>query len=392
MRFLLLVAITFASTADAEPWKRHTIDNSSRGADGVRLMDVNGDGLQDITTGWEQGGVIRVYLHPGHQKAKQHWPAVTVGKVKSPEDAVFVDLDNDGRVDVVSCCEGKTKTIFAHWAPKQKSDYLKPDAWITQPIASTQSKQSWMFAVPLEIDGQHGIDLVVGSKGGNATIGWLQAPASPRDMSAWKFHPLYKAGWIMSLEVIDIDQDGDLDVVASDRKGKTTGIIWLENPGKEQSDWQTHRLAGDGLEVMFLDIGDLNGDAVDDIACATRNGKSLVMLRETTSQRPKYAIQHVENASHANGKAAAIGDIDLDGHADLVVTHNTGKKRSHPGVVWFPGKRGDIQSNAHDISGQQGVKFDIAKLVDLDGDGDLDVITCEEVDNLGVFWYENPTR
>ena len=32
----------------AEPWKRHTIDKSSRGADGVRLADVNGDGLQDI--------------------------------------------------------------------------------------------------------------------------------------------------------------------------------------------------------------------------------------------------------------------------------------------------------------------------------------------------------
>ena len=29
-------------------------------------------------------------------------------------------------------------------------------------------------------------------------------------------------------------------------------------------------------------------------------------------------------------------------------------------------------------------------LADLDGDGDLDVLTCEEVGNLGVIWYENP--
>ena len=27
---------------------------------------------------------------------------------------------------------------------------------------------------------------------------------------------------------------------------------------------------------------------------------------------------------------------------------------------------------------------------DLDGDGDPDAVTCEEVENLGVFWYENP--
>ncbi len=46
----------------------------------------------------------------------------------------------------------------------------------------------------------------------------------------------------------------------------------------------------------------------------------------------------------------------------------------------------------HPISGPQGIKFDLVKLLDLDGDGDLDVLTCEERDNLGVIWYENPLR
>ena len=46
--------------------------------------------------------------------------------------------------------------------------------------------------------------------------------------------------------------------------------------------------------------------------------------------------------------------------------------------------------NVIDVSGSVGVKFDLVELVDQDGDGDLDAITCEEVDNLGVFWFENP--
>ena len=46
----------------------------------------------------------------------------------------------------------------------------------------------------------------------------------------------------------------------------------------------------------------------------------------------------------------------------------------------------------HPISGPQGVKFDLVQLIDLDDDGDLDVLTCEETDNLGVIWYENPLR
>ena len=71
---------SFASET-TKPWKRHTIDKSSIGADGIRLLDVNGDGLNDIATGWEEGGIIRAYLHPGKAKAKELWPKVTVGKV-----------------------------------------------------------------------------------------------------------------------------------------------------------------------------------------------------------------------------------------------------------------------------------------------------------------------
>ena len=35
---------------------------------------------------------------------------------------------------------------------------------------------------------------------------------------------------------------------------------------------------------------------------------------------------------------------------------------------------------------------DLVALLDLDGDGDLDAITTEEVANPGVIWYENPTN
>jgi hypothetical protein len=47
------------------------------------------------------------------------------------------------------------------------------------------------------------------------------------------------------------------------------------------------------------------------------------------------------------------------------------------------------------LSGLEGYKFDRLELIDLDGDEDLDVLTCEENfgENswgLGVIWYENP--
>ena len=61
----LYFLLPFLTNAKAkEPWKLHTIDKSSQGADGVRLLDVNSDGLMDIATGWEEGGIIWAYLHP----------------------------------------------------------------------------------------------------------------------------------------------------------------------------------------------------------------------------------------------------------------------------------------------------------------------------------------
>ncbi len=398
---LLLVNLWTMSTSPpvlAEPWRRHTIDDSSRGADGVRLADVDGDGLLDLTTGWEEGGRIRVYRNPGPKSVRSRWPAVTVGQVKSPEDAVFADLDGDGAWDVVSCCEGRNRTLFFHWAPSSAADYLEPAAWTTDAPAATRNAQAWMFALPLDIDGRNGVDLVLGAKGSGAQVGWLQAPANARDMAGWKWHPLYEAGWIMSLEPADLDRDGDTDVLISDRKGKNRGVLWLENPGpvaaRSGQPWRQHRVGGEDCEVMFLTYANLRGGAEREIVVATRNGRILVFERSAQSSRGwrETAIPNPFGLPH--GKAVRVADVDLDGRPDLVHTTNTGGNREAPGVTWLQasGPSDAPEWKPRDISGRAGVKFDLLQLLDLDQDGDLDVITCEERDNLGVFWYENPTR
>ena len=64
------------------------------------------------------------------------------------------------------------------------------------------------------------------------------------------------------------------------------------------------------------------------------------------------------------------------------------------GVIWlsYREKVTDPAWQAHEISGPHGVKYDLVELLDFDGDGDLDVLTCEERANLGVIWYENPAK
>ncbi len=375
-------------------WSRHTIDAASRGADGVRLIDVNGDDLPDIATGWEEGGRIRICINPGPNRARQKWPAVTVGEVGAPEDAVFADLDGDGAIDVVSSCEGGVRTMYVHWAPGDRARYLDAPAWQTEAIPTSENAMKWMFCLPMQVDDARGIDLVAGAKGGGAKIGWFEAPAEARDLTAWEWHPLLDAGWIMSLIATDMDGDGDDDVLVSDRRGKGRGCLWLENPdtaAAKHRPWPVHRIGGEDHEVMFLTQGDLDQDGLDDVVVATKDNGLLFFRRLSANGHRwrRHTIAMPENTG--TGKAVAIGDVDRDGRRDLVVTcEHAGDGKS--GVFWlrYVTAPTDPVWVRYEISGPEGIKYDLAELIDLDADGDLDVLTCEERANLGVIWYENP--
>jgi hypothetical protein len=403
---LALAAAASATAADwSQPWPRHAIDASSRGADGVRLADVNGDSLLDVVTGWEEGGRIGVCLHPGRGGAaaagqadspvRSLWPSVTVGTVRAPEDAVFVDLDGDGAVDVVSCCEGSERTVYIHWAPKDRRQYLDPKAWTTQPLPASRAVAQWMFCLPMDTDAAHGIDLVAGAKNQGAAIGCFRAPPQPRDLASWTWHAWRPCGWLMSLVAEDMDGDGDLDVLFSDRKGPRRGVYWLENPGPDSphNSWMEHVVGGRDAEVMFLDVTDLDGDGLRDVVAAT-SGEGILYLRRTAPHGDAWQ-RHVIPVPQGigSGKAVCAGDVDGDGRMDLVLTCENATAPQQ-GCVWLRcrGTPGRDTWEAYPISGPEGTKFDRVELVDVDGDGDLDAITCEERDNLGVFWYENPLR
>ncbi len=392
LAFVLLTLVT----AQGEPWKRHTIDAfepeaGKKGADGVRLADANGDGLPDIATGWEQGGAVRICLNPGPDAATTIWPAFTVGNVKGVEDAVFADLDADGNVDVVSCAEGRVNSVFIHWAPAPPID-PKLGNWPTEAIPAT-AKRRWMFALPMDVNLDGKLDIVVGSKKGNAIVGWLEQPADARDLKTWNLHPMTQAGWIMSLRNLDVDGDGDEDIVFSDRYEDDCGVFWIENPGPEslqiRETWPRHLIGGAGRQVMFLTAGELNGEGRPEIVCATLEGDLLVF--EQLEDGWKESVLPLPFGLTA-GKGVAIADVNLDGRADLITTSEA--QREKPGMVsvaWMEQNEDGTWSD-HRISDEKGRKFDRIEMLDLDGDGDLDLITCEEVHNLGVFWYENPLK
>lgn len=401
----LLLAINAVSAQNTTVWKRHTIDHSLKGADGVRFDDANGDGLADIVTGWEQSGLVRVYFNPGKNHVKSEWKYVTVGVAPNVEDAVLVDLDGDGAKDVVSSSEGKTRRVQVHWAPAPGKHYADSTLWKTEIFPATDGIFQWMFAKPLQIDGKYGVDLILAGKRDNEQlpqpyIGWLKAPENPRNLAAWKWVPLAKVSWVMSVLISDINGDKLPDIVYSDRKEIPKGIKWLENPGlsKIEGPWKNHMIGDSTRQVLFMDLNDLDDDGREDAIVVTREDQIhfYKKLGDDGLQWEKHQIEYPDRVG--GGKAVTVADVDRDGKKDLVIS-SEGAKDGKSGVYYLRFEKSvfDTKWQRNEISGPEGIKYDLIPAFDFDQDGDLDFVTTEENNNasggyggLGIVWYENP--
>ena len=133
LKVCLLLILVLGSAIGAEiapisgaPWNGYEIDGRTGGPDGVKVYDVNYDGLYDVVSGFEGASRSRVYINPGKDKCKENWPVVEVGHARHVEDALLTDLDGDGAVDVVSSCEVDAFMLNIHWAPKDPAKYQPP--------------------------------------------------------------------------------------------------------------------------------------------------------------------------------------------------------------------------------------------------------------------------
>jgi len=384
------------------PWKRHVLDRGLSGADGVRSGDVDGDGDLDLVVGWEEAGTVRIYRNPGAsaEALQLSWPWIEFQQLGGVEDAQLADLDQDGHLDVIVSQESGGEQLCVFWAPSQAERLWSASEWTRMPLPLSKGRQ-WMFSQTGDLNGDGRPDLVAGGKRKGATVSVFSATGRPRDPASWTEQRLTKLGWVMSLELEDMDSDGDQDVLITDRRrgGAAQGLRWLEHPGSLSGKWKSHLLAGEGEELVFLAQGDVNGDALKDLVVPVLHPKQspdawLRLLRQDGSGLHWETERFAFPKSAGNGKAFTLADLDGDGRLDLLASFGMA---IHPkrGLMMLPSA--DPGQDWVDISGPEGEKFDLVLTLDLDGDGDLDVLSTEEDADkngpgLGLVAYINPAK
>lgn len=224
------------------------------GAELLVVADMDGDADQDIVLtasaqpgrdycgrlGWHENlDGLGVEFTPMHQIGRREGPRNN--PACSLLRPVVVDWNNDGHADVL----GGTDSDVILWQQDPQAESLFPRRSPKRSLASGFTELSSLLVRDLDNDGD--LDVLISDRDevvreGSHSTGWFENT----DGNLGEFQLISNDA--RAVEVSDLDRDGDLDIVA-----KSNGIVWFESDAADQ----VVRLPGDADGSGVVDRADL---------------------------------------------------------------------------------------------------------------------------------------
>ena len=341
-----------------------------------------------VTLPPDMEAAFRFYIAhaPEQLPAPEAWPAVDAtpkvvferrafaperaSKTPSVSNVRFADLDRDGKLEIVA-----TEMSYGYVLSGKPADR---QARLLEIVADIQHP-SHTAVVDLDKDGRD--DLLVANLGsfqpGDHLLGgfaWL------RRMDDGRYGVFELAGFprVADIEAGDFTGDGKLDLLVGAFGWRAVGFIGLlvnHTTNYAQPSFETRRL-DERTGVIHVIPTDLNKDGkLDFVALISQQHETVIgFVNDGTGT---FAPETIYTAPHPNWGSSGIQLVDFDGDGDFDVLVTNGDSfddfllKPYHGIQWLENE-GRYPYTAHPIAPLAGAHRALA--VDLDGDGDLDIV------------------
>jgi hypothetical protein len=304
------------------------------------------------------------------------------------ETAAFVDVNNDGRLDIVS----------------SESWYEAP-AWTKHPLRKIEFTNNYVdnFSdLPVDVDGDGFVDLVQIGYFARRIL-WVRNPG--KTAGPWVENEIEAVGPTEFAFLVDLNNDGRaVELVPQFTGAAKAGLCWYE---LQNGKWVKRQVApqsyGHGIGA-----GDLNGDKRADILTPQGWFEAPADVRAPGDWtfHPTDWMQLKIPVGPSPGTAAAAAppgapplriefgfmhvlDINKDGRNDVLTT------MAHSfGVLWLEQKADGTW--VHHLIDNKWSRSHASVLADVNGDGQVDFVTgtrlmgrnAAETEPLAMYWYE----